>query len=173
MSSYSLHKKVAAIIQDAGGQLVGRTRLQKITYLSQLAGFSSDFEFEYRHYGPYSEELSDAARIATGLKIIKEEERPTEWGGWYSIFSTEPNVKHTERTDFISLAAKIDAIELELAATAAFLYDREGIGKKGQGDPWRETAKRKPEKAAKLEQAKNAYRTLSAVRTPKSLPAIV
>jgi uncharacterized protein len=172
MSSYNLHRHVAAIIQDAGGQLVGRTRLQKITYLSQLAGFSSDFEFEYRHYGPYSEELTDAARIATGLKIIREEERPTGWGGWYSIFSTEPNAQHTERSSFISLAAKIDAIELELAATAAFLYDREGIGKEGKGDPWKETAKRKPEKAAKLEQAKNAYRMLSAVRTPKSLPAI-
>ena len=173
MSDYNLHKKVAGIVRDAGGELIGRTRLQKITYLSQLAGFSNDFEFEYRHYGPYSEELADAARIASGLKVIKEDERPTAWGGWYSVYSTDERGENTERGRFISLAAKFDAIELELAATAAFLYEKEGIGKEGRGDPWRDTAKRKPEKAAKLEQAKEAYRRLLGVRTPKALPAIV
>jgi uncharacterized protein YwgA len=80
MPAYELHKKVADIVRDTGGELVGRTRLQKITYLSQLAGFSSDFTFEYRHYGPYSEELADATRIAAGLKLLEEEKHPTEWG---------------------------------------------------------------------------------------------
>ena len=38
--------------------------------------------------------------------------------------------------------AQASAIELELAATAAFL------AREGQADPWGETARRKPEKAA-------------------------
>ena len=48
---------------------MGRTRLQKVAYLTQLAGFAGDFPFEYRHYGPYSEELAEATEIAVGLKI--------------------------------------------------------------------------------------------------------
>ena len=56
-------------------------------------------------------------------------------------------------------AAQIGAIELELAATAAFLAEAEHVA-----DPWAETARRKPEKAGngRLEQAKLAYQRLRA-----------
>jgi hypothetical protein len=40
-------------------------------------------------------------------------------------------------------------------------------------DPWEETARRKPEKAAKfLAKAKVLYEKLRSVQTPKPLPAI-
>ena len=52
--------KVADIIRDAGGKVVGRTRLQKLGYLLELSGLGDGFSFEYRHYGPYSEELAAA-----------------------------------------------------------------------------------------------------------------
>jgi uncharacterized protein len=116
--------------------------------------------------------LADATRIAAGLKLLEEEKHPTEWGGWYSIFKAKHSEANTKRGKFISIAAKLDAIELELAATAAFLYAKEGIGKKGKGDPWQETARRKPDKAAKLERAKSAYRQLLAITTPRPLPPI-
>jgi hypothetical protein len=172
VASYQLHKKVAELVWDSGGELVGRTRLQKVAYLSQLAGFSNDFEFEYRHYGPYSEELADASQIATGLKLMGKEERTTNWGGFYSIFSTTLVGERSQRSSFVSVAAKIDAIALELAATAAFLYEREGLGRDRSGDPWQETAKRKPEKSSRLEDAKAAYRRLAAIVTPRPLPEI-
>ena len=66
---YDLHEKAAALVRDAGGKLVGRTRLQKVAYLTQLAGFARDFPFEYRHYGPYSEELAEAMEIASGSTL--------------------------------------------------------------------------------------------------------
>jgi uncharacterized protein YwgA len=125
---YDLHEKAASFVADAGGELVGRTRLQKVAYLAHLAGYSDDFSFEYRHYGPYSEELADAVKLATGVKLISEVERSTEWGGWYSVFSTRQPQNH-DRVAFVSAAAKIGAIELELAATAAFLYEVEGYGR--------------------------------------------
>src|SRR5215472_1618568 len=81
------HLAVARIVGDAGGELVGRTRLQKIAFLMQLAGFSDDFPFEYRHYGPYSEELAQAMEIAVALGPVKEEERVADWGGRYSIYT--------------------------------------------------------------------------------------
>lgn len=180
MANYDLHHRAAAVVRDSGGRLVGRTRLQKVAYLAQLAGFDQDFPFEYRHYGPYSEELADAMEIAVGFKLVNEEEKQSDWGGWYSIYKAdEPDkidMPETQaRAEFISEAAGVGAIELELAATAAFLYSTEGIGKDGQGDPWEETEKLKPEKAAngRLERAKQAYRELQQLETPTPLPRIV
>jgi hypothetical protein len=180
MAEYDLHKKAAAIVRDAGGRLIGRTRLQKVTYLAQLAGFADDFQFEYRHYGPYSEELAAAMEIAAGLQIVQEEERETDWGGWYSTYRVDPETHPEEqscvkRAEFVAAAAGIGAIELELAATAAFLYSEEEIvGQNRKKDPWKETALRKPDKAAngRLKRAKSAYRKLARIATPKQLPPI-
>lgn len=180
MSDYDLHKKAAALVRDAGNHLVGRTRLQKITYLSQLAGYANDFPFHYKHYGCFSQELADAMEIAAGLGLVHEEETPSEWGGWYSVYTRDPEKDLAVRSDpgraaFLAFAAEQSAIELELAATAAFLYESEGYGRtKGKGDPWEETAMRKPSKAAegRLERAKATYRRLRQMQTPKQLPDI-
>lgn len=175
MSNYDLHRRAADIVREAGGQLIGRTRLQKVTYLTQLAGFSNDFSFEYRHYGPYSEDLANAMEIASGVGLVTDEERRADWGGRYSIYSipaTEPHDRSesNDRARFITAAAHMPAVELELAATAAFLFAQERVP-----DPWEETARRKPEKAAgdRLDRAKAAYRQLLALPMPGRLPAIV
>lgn len=180
MTRYNLHEKAVEFVRDAGGRLVGRTRLQKVAYLSQLAGFADNFSFEYRHYGPYSEELAEAMEIASALGIVTEVENQTEWGGWYSVYdvcedSAERSGEVSNRAEFVKAASKFGAIELELAATAAFLYlkEREEIG--SNYDPWKETALLKPEKATpqKLKNAKKAYKKLRDISTPNSLPAIV
>jgi hypothetical protein len=164
-------------VRDAGGELVGRTRLQKVSYLTQLAGFPVGFEFEYRHYGPFSDDLASAMEIATGLGLVEEEEKRAEWGGRYSIYRstdrTPPSIDSSQ-VRFVTAAAQIGAIELELAATAAFLYADEGIGPDQSGDPWAETARRKPDKAGdgRLERAKAAYKRLQALATPEPLPPI-
>ncbi|WP_437968911.1 hypothetical protein WMF04_06325 [Sorangium sp. So ce260] len=168
-----VRQKAAEIVRDAGGEVVGRTKLQKIAYLLELAGLGEGFPFEYRHYGPYSEELADAIQVARVFGLVNEEERPATWGGSYSIFRTPPKLGAPPggpRAAFAELAARIDSIELELAATAAYLHAVEG-----HDDPWEETARRKPEKAkgGRLDRAKDAYRQLLALSTPRPLPAIV
>ena len=171
---YDLHWKAAAIVRDAGGRLVGRTRLQKVAYLTQLAGFASDFPFEYRHYGPYSEELAEAMEIAVGLNIVIEEERESASGAWYSVYSADPADTNNDRVRFINAASEIGAIELELAATAAFLYAEEGYrGGRGR-NPWTITAQRKPSKAAdgRLGRARAAYKRLCRIAPPGALPPI-
>lgn len=176
MSAYDLHERAASFVLDAGGELVGRTRLQKVVFLTHLAGLSDEFEFEYRHYGPFSEDLADAMKLATGLRLVREEERRTDWGGWYSVFTALPQerVPNPDRVAFVSAAAKVGAIELELAATAAFLFEVEGVGNGNEDDPWEETARRKPEKASdgRLDRAKAAYRQLREIPTPTPLPNI-
>jgi hypothetical protein len=165
-------KKVADIIHDAGGKVVGRTRLQKLGFLLELSGLGEGFSFEYRHYGPYSEELAAAARDAKLLGLVSEEEYPTSWGGFYSVFKisvpSSTNFAEGSRFQMAREAVQADPIELELAATEAFLSIE------GTPDPWKEVAKRKPEKAGggRLENAKALYRRLQHIKTPKPLPQI-
>lgn len=169
-----LHIVAARLINEAGGELIGRTRLQKVACLAKLAGLLDSFPFEYRHYGPFSDSLADAIDLAASLRIVKEEGRRAEWGGWYSIYrATDQTPPATDalRSQFVTEAAKIGAIQLELAATAAFLNVEEGLN---EAQAWAETARRKPEKAqdGRLEAAKTAYRHLRLLKTPIPLPAI-
>ncbi|CAM5763935.1 hypothetical protein LMIY3S_00978 [Labrys miyagiensis] len=165
-------KKVAAIIADAGGRVVGRTRLQKIVYLLTITGFENEFSFSYKHYGPYSEDLATATRVGNLFGDLTEAEQTTSWGGSYSIYTaTSPFGAPVDesRRQFAKAAADADAIELELAATAVFLSGE------GYEDPWAETARRKPEKAdgGRIDKAQNLLRSLSRIPTPLSLPRIV
>jgi hypothetical protein len=176
MSRYDRHLRAARIVREAGGELVGRTRLQKVVYLTQLAGFGDEFDFEYRHYGPFSEDLATGMEIAAGLHVVEEEEKRADWGGWYSIYrvtAETPAAESSARSGFIAAASKLGAVELELAATAAFLYSKEGI-RPPQGDPWDATRQLKPDKAnnGRLELAKAAYRKLRKLQTPLKLPPI-
>lgn len=165
-------QKAAEIVRDAGGKIVGRTRLQKVAFLLELAGLGEGFPFEYRHYGPYSEYLSESIRAARIFDLVDEWEQQANWGGVYSIYSATQQAGPfipSQRTQFAQAAAAIDSIELELAATAAFLSAVEH-----NPDPWGETARRKPEKidGGRLERARMAYHYLSALPTPRPLPQL-
>lgn len=162
-------EKAANIIRDAGGEIIGRTRLQKIAYFLESAGVGEGFAFEYRHYGPYSEDLSTATQIGKLFDELAEEERLASWGGKYSIFTShrEPDEVSTEiRKSLARAAASADAVELELAATAVFLFSE------GEKSPWQEAARRKPEKVGggRLERAKLLYANLQQFETPIRLP---
>jgi uncharacterized protein len=163
--------RAAAIVRDAGGHIVGRTKLQKIAYFLEVSGLGTGFQFRYKHYGPYSEQLAAAAQHAAALKLIVENESVANWGGLYSIFRSQippdPN-PNPARFRIAQEMVSADAVELELAATALFLA-RELFS-----DPWSETARRKPDKAegGRLEKAKQLYQRLRRVRTPRPLPAL-
>ncbi len=164
-------QKVKNLVRDAGGKIVGRTRLQKTAYLLELAGLGDGFAFEYRHYGPFSADLASAARTARLLGLVSESEHRASWGGFYSIFSTDLAARRgvaAARLQLARAAVEADPVELELAATAAFLSSE-------ADDPWHETAERKAQKAAggRLEKAKALYCKLVAIQTPRPLPRIV
>ena len=46
---------VTALVNLNGGRIVGKTRLQKTVYLLKECGIDLGFDFDYHHYGPYSE----------------------------------------------------------------------------------------------------------------------
>jgi uncharacterized protein YwgA len=165
-------RKAADLISDAKGRIVGRTRLQKIAYLLEVTGLGDGFNFHYRHYGPYSEELTRAVRSAELLGLVREEEQTASWGGSYSVFtSTGPSSHHSPKARKQLIAAMVDAdsIALELAATAVLLHHE------GQKSAWSETARRKPEKAdgERLHEARQLYAALQQINTPRRLPALI
>ena len=153
-------RKVAGIIGDAGGRVVGRTRLQKIAYLLDVAGYGEGFTFRYKNYGPFCDELALAARSGALLGELRESSRRADWGGIYSIYEVdlkEDVDRFADRSQLARRAADADAIELELAATAVFL------ARDGFENHWEETERRKPQKSeeGRLERAKDLLETLS------------
>lgn len=160
----------ANVIAEAGGDIVGKTRLQKLVYFLEVAGIGYGFKFEYRRFGPYSEELSLAVHNAEALEFITKAERETTWGGTVTKFSTSRKPADSSakgRKELAKMAAKSDSIEIELAATALFLHLQK------EQDPWGETAARKPEKAGngRIDKAKELYKRLRSVNTARPLPA--
>jgi len=108
------------------------------------AGLEDGFFFVYKHYGPFSEDLADAARDAGLLGLLRESEERAAWGGRYSVFSVDGATGADgppARRELAREAAASDAIELELAATAVYLAEDR------HPDPWAETERRKPQKA--------------------------
>lgn len=160
------------IVRDAGGRIVGRTRFQKIACLLEMTGLGKGFSFTYKHYGPYSEELAFAAQIASLFGGLREEEKPTSWGGRYSIYSIDGDSElpsDSSRRRLAECASEADSVELELAVTAAFL------ALNGEEDPWGQTELLKAEKAreGRLARAKKLYAKFLEVGVPKPLPKII
>jgi len=121
---------VPHLLSAAGGQIVGKVRLQKLVYLLDQLGMRSGFAFEYHHYGPYSEELADAVDDCIAFGRISEKiERRASDGVPYSIFHApaQASVKRLGdiRLDVAQTAlAKMNehsATVLELAATIHWL----------------------------------------------------
>lgn len=164
-------EELVRIVSAADGELVGRTRLQKTAFLLELAGLGSGYQFNYKHYGPFSEELASAVDLAPLLYDFHEEQRRSGWGGTYSVFTVGAHYEGEEKNPYrqlVLIAKRANPIELELAATAAYLASI------GDEDPWGETERRKPEKVVggKLELAKALYGRFKSLQLPESLPDI-
>lgn len=163
---------IARLIKTVGGKLVGRIRLQKTMYILQAAGLDSNLVYQYYHYGPYCEELADAADYGAASGFFKEEEVNTSWGTAYSVYTANSKASDVDALPeaFIQLAQKAadsSSVVLELAATALYLSKEEGVV-----DVWSETIVRKPQKAkdGRIEMAKELYGELRSL-CPQ-LPAI-
>jgi uncharacterized protein YwgA len=127
---------VAEIVAAAGGQVVGRVRLQKIFYLLDRLGLCSGFTYEYHYYGPYSADLADAIEDAKAFGLLKERlDRRVSDGVPYSIFESlgvalGECVGSSERSDVTRALLRMQgetATVLELAATIEWLRTVEHV----------------------------------------------
>jgi hypothetical protein len=105
----------AAIIRDAGGRIVGRTKLQKIGFFLEAAGLGGGFPFQYKHYGPYSEQLAFGSQHAAALRLISENETPSGWGAltrflfqtYRRILSSIPPVRVSRRNSRVLMPSSL------------------------------------------------------------------
>ncbi|MDA8049852.1 MAG: hypothetical protein M0002_07580 [Rhodospirillales bacterium] len=167
---------VAAVLEAAGGELIGRVRLQKAVYLMDRLGLGSGFTFDYHHFGPFSRDLDNAVADAKAFGLVEEvfEQRQSD-GATYSIFRLKVQAKPdafgelgTKRAgEVVRLFAATNVTVLELAATVDWLW------RFGKCKDWRsEITKRKGVKVqgGRLDQAVvllgQLDLTLPAVRAP-------
>jgi uncharacterized protein len=120
---------VVGAIALSGGELVGRIRLQKVVYLLDKLGMKSGASFAYHHYGPYSEEVSDAVTDAKFWGNIEEAVsfRVSD-GAPYSAFSTKSpapaalgGLNAKQAGQYLEKFAGRSSTVLELAATVHWL----------------------------------------------------
>lgn len=126
-----LDQLVVSTVALAGGELVGRIRLQKIVYLLDQLGMKSGASFDYHHYGPYSEAISDAVTDAKFWGYISEAVsfRLAD-GAPYSSFKALPEIPEPTQLGELSAEdakkylvrfAGCTSTVLELAATVHWL----------------------------------------------------
>lgn len=129
---------ILAVLQAAGGEIVGKIRFQKIVYLLEQLGLKSGLPFSYHHYGPYSEELAndiDFSQIIDGS--ISEEPRTTSNGFTFTAYKLMPAFSSArERVgdlDFINAQNLVSrmksetSVVIELAATIHWLKEKEKV----------------------------------------------
>jgi uncharacterized protein YwgA len=125
-------ESVTAIVAGARRRrLVGRIRLQKISYLLKQLGAPIPFRFGYYHYGPYASELEKAVYDAVKSGMLQEEIRARQSDGApYSIFVAGDDIAGKLPQHFaekVARLAEVDPIVLELAATAHWLSEVEKV----------------------------------------------
>ena len=139
---------VAALLKAAGGELIGRVRLQKAAYLLDRLGLESGFRYSYHHYGPFSRDLDNAVADAKAFELVEEEfERRQVDGARYSIFrladdNFESPVKISQLDEAVLAGhlqtfANANVTVLEVAATANWLVEQE------KREDWREALRRR------------------------------
>lgn len=153
---------VAKVIHLNGGKLIGKTRFQKTVYFLEQFGGGFGFDFDYHHYGPYSEELSLLMNDAEALNLCNVDWDTTKSGTRYAVFNSnnqdyQEEEQDSKRKRILSTLESYDSVILELAATADFLRKFEL-----RENEWEETSRRKPKKANKdrIEKAKNLLKAL-------------
>lgn len=134
MDEYALTRLIADV-----GKVNTRKCLQKAIFLLQEAGHDLDAKYVLHLYGPYSQDVADAAEKLTQLDILDEEVHPNALGRSYSYSlgtlgrrlldeyektkeGKAHKVKVAEYEDTFKKLCKVGPWELELAATIAFYH---------------------------------------------------
>jgi uncharacterized protein YwgA len=127
---------VPSLVVAAGGELVGKIRLQKVVYLLDQMGLDSGFAYEYHHYGPYSEDLAERVEddVVFGHLVAQQRRRQSD-GVPYVVYradaagegdALDANMPADEVRSALAEMQGRSATVLELAATMHWLAVTEG-----------------------------------------------
>lgn len=163
-----LSDMLVEVVKINDNKMVTKIRLQKTLYFLWEMGLLSgvdDPDFEYRHYGPFSEDLAFAADDAIAEEKLATETRFGHHSEPYTIFRTTEKRcaplttgEHAQIRTALHVFRRYTGMEMELASSVHFLH-RHGY----PGDAAvNETRIRKPLKAteARLERARKLLREI-------------
>ena len=164
---------VPSLVMAAGGEIVGKIRLQKVVYLLDQMGLDSGFSYEYYHYGPYSEDLAERVEddVVFGHMHANQRRRLSD-GVPYVAYSAESSGDG----DILGAQMPVERISaalaemqrhsstvLELAATIHWLAVMEAIA------DWRtELVRRKGAKTSN-DRAQRAFELLRTLGLPPAV----
>lgn len=160
---------VTAVIAAAGEKLTGKVRLQKVFYFLEQLGLRSGFDYEYRHYGPFSAELAETTEIAKALGLIEESlEFRTSDGARYSVFRTSASpsaeaygeLDESRVRELMGIFRTQSSTVLELAATIDWLQRFEQV------EDWRSELSRRKALTATEERIAKAEEVLRTIELP-------
>ena len=117
---------VVALIAANGGEIVGKTRLQKTFYLLDACGLDSGFEFDYHNFGPFSSDLAHETDAAISLELIGSKELPGFHEVPYTVFTSVPGVT-VKDLDAFKISDPQE--KLELASTLHYFKKKIGARK--------------------------------------------
>lgn len=147
---------VVGVVALNGGELTGKTRLQKTLYLLDACGLESGFSYEYHHFGPFSASLAEAADDAWTLGNLHQETCQGKYEVPYTVFSTDlppPGEVGSLPAAAVSGVLKTlrgyTATDLEIAATLHFLRENGYRGKEEDEVVIRKPLKATPERIEK------------------------
>lgn len=129
---------VGQVLAAAGGELVGRVRIQKVFYLLDKLGMESGFSYSYHHYGPYSSDLTDAIDGAKAFRFVVEETRRRKSDGVpfgvFKLGDVEPEISdkvgiltNSQVKSYVELMNAHSSTVLEIAATIHWLQNEPGV----------------------------------------------
>ena len=116
--------KLRALLQEVGGEIVGRKKFHKIVYLMQKKNEDFSQDFKYHHFGVWSPTLSEDVSLAKYHKIVSENE--TDSG--FIINLTDPTPLETKygtvkNIEFLLKLNSLEPRELEVLSTIVYLFD--------------------------------------------------
>lgn len=140
---------VVGMVALNGGELVGKTRLQKTFFLLEECGMGGQADFDYHNFGPFSTEVAIATDEAVAADRLLSDEKPGFHEVPYTLYTTAEdspevlgNLTAKKATNKLKIMETYSALELEVASTIIYLRDI-GYG----DDAVEETKLRKPVKA--------------------------
>lgn len=133
---------IPRLLEIAGGEVVGKVRLQKAVYLLDQLGMNSGFSYDYHHYGPFSADLADQLDedVVFGRVIEVPMRRASDGVPFSAYRAGKSDSKNSDKlgdvaVEMVKAALTVmqqrSATILELAATIHWLRSVEGI------DDWR------------------------------------
>ena len=122
---------IPSLVMAAGGEVVGKIRLQKMVYLLDQIGLNSGFSYEYFHYGPYSADLAERVEddVVFGQLQAGQRRRVSDGVPYvaYSATKSGDGDRPEARMPITRIRAALDEMQrhsatiLELAATIHWL----------------------------------------------------